>query len=471
MLVLRQLAVTLRRSLQHPLVGLAILVGCGGGGGGPSGPDPAVTSVTITPAAPTIVVGQNLVLTANVAAVGGAPTTVTWTSSNPSIVGVSISGTITGVAQGTANVTATSVFAPTVSATIPVIVNPAPPAVISVAVTPANPSVVVGNLLQLTATVNVVSGASTAVTWTSSNAAAATVSPTGQVSAIAAGSATITATSVFDATKSGGTTVTVTPTPAVQSVAITTPPAALIAGTTAQLNATVQVVGGASTAVTWGTSNAGAATVSPTGLVTAVAAGNATITATSVADPTKQASASIRIDATAIVNSITVGPTTLSLTVGATGQLTATVTVGNNASQQVTWSTGNAAVATVDQTGKVTGVAGGTASIRATAQADATKFAESVVTVTAQSFPLTAQVTATPAATFTPASVDIAVGGTVTWQFQSLTHNVTFASTTGAPNDIANTTNASASRTFNTVGSFGYVCTLHGGMNGTVVVH
>jgi plastocyanin len=29
----------------------------------------------------------------------------------------------------------------------------------------------------------------------------------------------------------------------------------------------------------------------------------------------------------------------------------------------------------------------------------------------------------------------------------------------------------SISRTFNTAGSFGYTCTLHGGMNGTVVVH
>jgi len=471
MLLLRQLAVTIRRSLQHPLAGLTILVACGGGGGGPSGPEPAVTSVAITPATPTIVVGQNLVLTANVAVVGGASAAVTWTSSDPSIVGVSISGSITGVTPGTANVTATSVFAPTVSATVPVTVNPAPPAVVSVAVTPVSPSVVVGDRVQLSATVNAVSGASTAVSWSSSNTAIATVSPAGEVTAIAAGSATITATSVFDATKSGSTTVTVNPAPAVQSVTITTPPAALIAGTTAQLTVAVQVVGGASTAVTWGSSDAGIATVSPAGLVTAVAAGNATITATSVADPTKQGTAAIRIDATPLVTGVTVGPSTLSLTVGATGQLTATVTVGNNASQQVTWSTGNAAVATVDQTGKVTGIAGGVANIRATAQADATKFAESVVTVTAQSFPVTAQVAATLAATFDPGTVDIAVGGTVTWQFQSLAHNVTFASTTGVPNHIGNSTNASVSRTFNTAGAFSYICTLHGGMNGSVVVH
>lgn len=378
-------ALSPRRARQ--VAALLVMTACGGGGDdGPSAPQPAVTAVTITPTTVTFDVGATLQLTANVTAVGGAPTTVTWTSVDPTIVAVTVNGTITGVAPGTTNVRATSVFAPTISATIPVTVN-APPA------------------------------------------------------------------------------------PVVLSVAITNPPAALIAGTTAQLTAAVHVAGGASPAVTWASSNNAIATVTPTGLVSAVAAGNASITATSVADQTKQASATIRVDATAIVTSVTVAPTTLALDVGATGQLTAAVTVGNNASQQVTWSSSSAAVATVDQTGKVTGVAAGTANIRATSQADATKFAESAVTVTLNTFPTTAQVTATTLASFSPSNVDIARGGTVTWVFESLTHNVTFAGTAGAPNDIGNSTNVSVSRTFNTAGSFGYTCTLHGGMNGTVVVH
>lgn len=379
------LAASPRRLRQ--VAALVAVTACGGGGeGGPSGPDPAVTAVTVSPATVTFDVGATQQLTANVTAVGGAPTTVTWTSGDPTIVAVTVNGLITGVAVGTTTVRATSVFAPTISATIPVTVNP-PPA------------------------------------------------------------------------------------PTVVSVGITNPPAALIAGTTAQLTAAVQVTGGASTAVTWSSSNNGVATVSTTGLVSAVAAGNVTITATSTADPTKQGSATIRVDATAIVTNVTVAPTTLALDVGGTGQLNATVTVGNNASQQVTWSTSNAAVATVDQAGKVTGVAAGTANVRATSQADATKFAESAVTVTVNTFPTTAQVTATTLANFAPTTVDIARGGTVTWVFESLTHNVTFAGTAGAPNDIGNSTNVSISRTFNTAGSFGYTCTLHGGMNGTVVVH
>lgn len=434
-------------------------------------PRPAVISVSIAPAAPTVVVGQNVALTATVAVVGGASTAVAWVSSNPSTVTVSASGTITGVAAGNASVSATSVADPTKSATVPVTVTPPPPGVVSVVVTPSNPSVLVGDQLQLNANVTVVSGAPNAVTWSTSNAAVATVSTTGQVTGVAPGSATITATSTFDATKSGSVSLTVNPRPAVLSVLILNPNAAIIVGTTSQLTAQVSTAGGASNAVTWSSSAPAIATVNASGLVNALAPGNVTISATSVFDPTKQAAAAIRVDASAIVNSVSVQPATLSIEVGKTGQLTATVSVGNNASQQVTWSSNSATTATVDQTGKVTAVAAGTATIRATAQADATKFAESVVTVTGAQFPSSAEVNAGADSQFSPQTVEIAVNGTVTWNFAALTHNVRFAATAGAPTNINNTANASVSRTFNTAGTFDYDCQLHGGMTGRVIVH
>jgi plastocyanin len=71
-----------------------------------------------------------------------------------------------------------------------------------------------------------------------------------------------------------------------------------------------------------------------------------------------------------------------------------------------------------------------------------------------------------------PPDVDIAVGGTVTWTFQSLTHNVTFTTTAaGTPANTGDQTNTSVPRTFTTAGTFTYHCTLHPGMNGTVTVH
>lgn len=75
------------------------------------------------------------------------------------------------------------------------------------------------------------------------------------------------------------------------------------------------------------------------------------------------------------------------------------------------------------------------------------------------------------AASFSPTSVTITRSGTVTWNNTSgITHNVTFAPTTGAPSNIDDHSSGSNQRTFGTVGTFNYNCTLHGGMNGSVVV-
>jgi plastocyanin len=85
--------------------------------------------------------------------------------------------------------------------------------------------------------------------------------------------------------------------------------------------------------------------------------------------------------------------------------------------------------------------------------------------------PATASVTATTTQQFTPATVRVATGGTVTWVFQSLGHNVTFDATTGAPEDIPGVkANTSIARTFSTNGTFRYHCTIHPNMTGTVEV-
>ncbi len=82
-----------------------------------------------------------------------------------------------------------------------------------------------------------------------------------------------------------------------------------------------------------------------------------------------------------------------------------------------------------------------------------------------------ASVQATAAAAFVPANVGILAGGTVTWGFGSLGHNVTFDDVVGAPADIPGVnTNTSIARTFPVAGTYPYHCTLHQGMAGTVAV-
>ena len=72
---------------------------------------------------------------------------------------------------------------------------------------------------------------------------------------------------------------------------------------------------------------------------------------------------------------------------------------------------------------------------------------------------------------FSPSEVNIVRGGTVTWTFGSVPHHVVFNSTTGAPANIPVVSSKEESRTFNTVGTFPYDCTLHSVMTGNVTVH
>ena len=80
-------------------------------------------------------------------------------------------------------------------------------------------------------------------------------------------------------------------------------------------------------------------------------------------------------------------------------------------------------------------------------------------------------VAATDAILFTPASLTVNAGETVTWTFGSVPHNVFFAAQAGAPADITgNNSNVSIGRQFGTRGSYAYSCHIHPSMHGTIVV-
>ena len=176
------------------------------------------------------------------------------------------------------------------------------------------------------------------------------------------------------------------------------------------------------------------------------------------------------VDSTVATVSISSSVTTVAP--GATVQLTAVPR--NAAGTSVTgltasWSSSSQSVATVSTSGLVTGVANGTTTITATVSDIAGRRVITVATITPAG---AATVDATVSNVFLPQQVDITVGGTVTWRFASVVHNVTFSTTaSGTPSNIGNTADANAARTFAVVGTFPYNCTLHSGMTGTVIVH
>jgi uncharacterized protein YjdB len=148
-------------------------------------------------------------------------------------------------------------------------------------------------------------------------------------------------------------------------------------GATTTLTATV-TEDEATQTVTWASSDASIATINESGLVTAVAEGGVTITATSTEatniSATFAITVTVPVDPTApAVNSVSLTGVD-SVPVDAFTQLTATVDAVNGAAETVTWSTSDAAIAVVNPLGFVTGISTGTATITATSTADATKF-------------------------------------------------------------------------------------------------
>ena len=197
---------------------------------------------------------------------------------------------------------------------------------------------------------------------------------------------------------------------------------ALEVGETGTLEAKVEPNDASNKGVTWSSSNNEIATVN-NGVVTAVKEGTATITVTT-AEGGKTATCKVIVNApqTKPVTNVTLEPNTLTLEVGKSETLTAKVEPSDATNQKVTWESNATNVATVDNSGKVTAVSEGTATITAkageqtaTCTVTVTKADVAVESVTLDktSLDLKTGDNATLTATVSP---DNATDRTVTWE-------------------------------------------------------
>jgi uncharacterized protein YjdB len=206
-----------------------------------------------------------------------------------------------------------------------------------------------------------------AMTWSSTNSAVATVDSTGRVTAKAVGTAQVIARATCC---NKADTASVAVTQPIASLAVSPKTATLQVGGKVTLTATARDAGGnviANAPVSWSTSNPAVATVAQ-GVVTAVAAGTATIRATSgsFAD-----SAVITVSTSSTVGpvaSVTISPASGIITVGSTQQFSATAKDANGnvvPGQTFQWISSNTTVASVSTTGLVTAKVAGSTTITA----------------------------------------------------------------------------------------------------------
>jgi|GEM_PF-1859615 len=191
------------------------------------------------------------------------------------------------------------------------------------------PSIPVGQTATASATGTDQNGASIAtgtMTWSTGSSAVATVNASGLVTGVAPGTTPVIGTA---GGKQGQQTITVTQVP-VASVAVSPLTASLAIGATQQLTATAKDAGGnvlAGRVITWSGSALDVATVSPSGLVTAVAVGSGTITATS---ETKSGVAAITVNPSPMTVSGSIGSSggTVTMPTGTTVTVPAGTLVG-----------------------------------------------------------------------------------------------------------------------------------------------
>lgn len=303
-------------------------------------------------------------LSATVLPENASDKSIIWASDNPLVVFVSKTGLATAIDYGTANISATSADKKQ-SASCVITVKRVPVRVTSVSISSTEESVSIGNSITLVATALPENADNRSIKWSSSDESVASVSQEGVVTGKAFGNVTITATSEDKPEITASCTVHVV-TPATGIELEESQLALEIGGvSTAQLHAKVLPETAPIQSINWSSTNEGVATVSETGLVTAVGNGTATITATSV-DGGFQASCTVSVSTK--VTGISVDKGYVSLVEGKSIVLKASVLPATASNQAFSWSIENEAIATIGADGTVSAIAAGTTKATVTSE-------------------------------------------------------------------------------------------------------
>ena len=256
-----------------------VVSACGGGGdGGTVEPPPAVSSVSVTLAAPQIFPGGSTTGAAELRSAAGvvlSGRSVSWSSSATNVATIDGGGVVTALAQGATTISATS-EGKTGSASLTV----APPPVSTVIVSLSQASVRAGTAAFASALLrddrgNALTGRS--IAWTSSPSSVATIDAGGTIATVSPGTVVITATSEG---RTGAATLTVTP-PPITSVVVTGSTRTKV-GDSYTYTATARIADGSIVVrpVTWSIRETARGVMTPQGVLTPSLPGLITLQAT-----------------------------------------------------------------------------------------------------------------------------------------------------------------------------------------------
>lgn len=308
---------------------------------------PVVTGISL-PAALTVYVGGSTVLTPKFTPEGAASTALVWSSADESVATVSQEGVVTGVNGGRTTVT---VKCKEYSATCQVKVRKAAIGV-ELDITEADLKVGVDEL-QLTAIVEPSNSIDYDLDWTTSDDAVAVVSDKGLVTPVGPGEATITVT----VDRAHQATCVVRVTQPAEGVFLNKTELQIQRGTSETLEATVQPATTNIKDLTWTSSAPEIASVDQTGKVTAHKLGEADITVTTVDGGH---TAVCKVTVIQKVTGVTLDKESASLRIGEeTLQLNAVVEPSDASDKSLLWTSSEAGVASVSETGLVTPLAPG----------------------------------------------------------------------------------------------------------------
>lgn len=235
----------------------------------------------------------------------------------------------------------------------------------------------------------------------------------------------------------------------VSSVSLNKTSASVDVDKTITLTATISPTDSYNKKINWSSSDTSIATVDTNGVVKGIKSGTATIKATADDNSDKYATCSLTVGngSKIYVTGVTMSPTSISVPVKQTAQLSATVAPSNATDRAVSWTSNDPSIATVSSSGLVTGVKVGTATITVKTD-DGSKTATCTVTVTqatqnvpvesvtlsdVPTAPMSVKGTATIKATVTP---DNATNKAVTWS-SSKTDVATIDADTGLVTAVA----------------------------------